>query len=124
MRAAVSFNVYFDYCQFFKEIEDGEIDEEYGYTGALEVLNQQVKKLINANKLTILYGGKRCKIRGNIKEYECGDIFDAFEPGGAHWNQVEIWCTLPGNPKKFDWDKLRVGVCPSWFEPIGKLFKN
>lgn len=122
MRAAICFNVFFDYGQFFKYIDEGEIDEEYGYKGAVEVLNQQVKELVDKEELTILYKHRRCAIRFPIKEYECGNI-EYSNDKGTYWNAVEIWCEFNCDKKDFYWEKLTVGKHPSWFVPIGKCIK-
>lgn len=122
MRACIVFNVYFDYGQFFKHIEEGEIDEEYGYKGALEVLNQHVKELVDKEELTILYKHRRCKIRLPIKEYECG-ILEESKERGPYWNAVEIWCEFNCNKDNFEWNKLTVGKHPDWFVPISKGIK-
>lgn len=81
MKAAICFNIFFDYGQFIKYIDEGEIDEEYGYKGAVEVLNQQVKELVEKEELTILYKHRRCDIRFPIKEYECGNLEDSKDKG-------------------------------------------
>lgn len=123
MRAAIVFNIFFDYGQFIKYVDEGEIDEEYDYKGALEVLNQQVKELVDKEELTILYNHRRCKIRLPIKEYECG-IIDESKERGPYWSQVEIWCESNHNVCDFYWEKLTVGKHPDWFVPVGKCIKQ
>lgn len=122
MRAAIVFNVFFDYGQFIKYIDEGEIDEEYGYKGAVEVLNRQVKELVDKEELTILYKHRRCAIRFPIKEYECGNLEDS-KDRGPYWNMVEIWCEFDCDKNDFRWEKLMVGKHPDWFVPIGKCIK-
>lgn len=123
MRAAIVFNVFFDYGQFIKYIDEGEIDEEYGYKGALEVLNQQVKELVDKEELTILYKHRRCAIRFPIKEYECGTL-EMSKEQGPYWSRVELWCESDKDSHDFHWDKLTVGKHPDWFVPVGKCIKS
>lgn len=126
MRAAIVFNIYKDFTPYLKYFEDeyGDKvwDEDYGYKRALKVLNQLVQDLVEKEQLTILYKNRRCKIRTNIKGYECGNIFSPDEYDGPQWNGVEIWCEFPCKGE-FDSSKLVVGRCPEGFQPTGRCWQ-
>ena len=53
MIAGIEFTAYQDYSQYLTE------ENDYEYDKALEVLNKQVKKLVENNELTFLYDEKR-----------------------------------------------------------------
>lgn len=124
VRACIVFDIYFDYGQYLKHIDEGEIDENYGYKGALEVLNQQVKQLVAEGQLTLLYRHKRGKIRFPIKEYECGILEYSKDKNEPYWASVEIWAVFEKGRKAFDFEKLTVGKHPKWFVPVSKYVKN
>lgn len=113
MIAKIEFSIYYDFCEYV-DLVDAEY-QEYTYSRAVVVLNEIVKKLIQKNKLTFLYKGKRVDIIPNIEEKDTGNIFGWGET--PMWEGVGISCNIDCEPNEFDSKKLRVGKCPDEFYP-------
>ena len=77
MIAGIEFTVYRDYSQYLSE------ENDYEYDKALEVLNEQVKKHVENNELTFLYGRKRVNPILPIEMSNTGNIFDEPKVGGS-----------------------------------------
>lgn len=95
-----------------------------GISKALEVLNEQLEKLVKRNKLTFLYNRRRVKPILPLKIWNCGNIFSTRHGEDVDiWEGVQIECEIDCDYKDFEWDKFTVGVCPDHYIPTGKFTK-
>ena len=92
MIAGIEFTVYQDYSQYLTE------ENDYEYDKALEVLNEQVKKLVENNELTFMYGRKRVNPILPIKMRDTGNIFDEDDYDGPNWEGIRINCVFYSSP--------------------------
>lgn len=111
MIAKIGFTVYDDFEQYLKE------ENDYEYNVALNVLNENLKHLVNKNKLSFTYKGKKVKILLPIEMYDTGNIFGKDDDEVPNWDGVDIPCEVDCDPSEFDSHKLRVSKCPDNFEP-------
>lgn len=122
MIAGIDFNVYQDFSEYITEAKP-DSRYEYDYSKALEVLNEQLEKLVKRNKLTLLYKRRRVKPILPLQIWECGNIFTKKDDGYNCWEGIRIQCELDCKYKDFEWDKFDVGVYPDYFKPTGKFTK-
>ena len=113
MEAGISFTIYGDYYKHVI-INGWEVD----YSKALQVLNDEVRELVESGKLAFKYGKKKVTIKLPITMNKVGNIFYPEDYGGAQWEGVDIWCEIEGvDADKFDSKKLAVLRSPVKFEP-------
>lgn len=111
MIAKIGFTVYQDYESYLKE------ENDYDYTEALNALNEHLKDLVDKNKLTFLYKGRRVKIILPLDMSCVGNIFGEEDYEGPNWDAVDIPCEINIDPRDFDSSKLRVNKCPCYMDP-------
>lgn len=111
MIAGIEFTVYRDYSQYLSE------ENDYEYDKALEVLNEQVKKHVENNELTFLYGRKRVNPILPIEMRNTGNIFDKDDYDGPNWEGIRINCEIDIDPAEFDHHKFKANKLPSDFDP-------
>ena len=125
MIAGIDFKIYQDFGEYITEAKsDSRYD--WDYSKALEVLNEQLEKLVKRNKLTFLYNRRRIKPILPLKIWNCGNIFSTKhdeEVDVDMWEGVQIECEIDCEYKDFEWNKFSVGVCPDHFMPTGKFTK-
>lgn len=122
MIAGIDFNIYQDFSEYITEAKP-DSRYEWDYSKALEVLNEQLEKLVKRNKLTLLYKRRRVKPILPLQIWECGNIFTKQDDGYNCWEGIRIQCELDCEYKDFEWDKFDVGVYPDYFKPTGKFTK-
>lgn len=114
MIAKIGFNIYQDYTQYLTE------DDDYDYGVALDVLNKELKELVDNNELTFTYDGKKVNIVLPLEMRNTGNIFGKNDDwiNGANWNDVDIPCEIDCDPHKFEAGKLRAEKHPCYYEPL------
>ena len=112
MVAKIDFTIYQNFEKYLKE------ENDYDYTEALNALNEQLKDLVEKNKITFLYKGRRVKIILPLDMSCVGNIFGEDDWEGPNWDGVSIPCEINCDPSEFDSGKLRVSKCPSGFDPV------
>ena len=123
MIAGIDFKIYQDFGEYITEAKsDSRYD--WDYSKALEILNEQLEKLVKGNKLTFLYNRRRVKPILPLEIWNCGNIFSTRHNEEVDmWEGVHIECEIDCEYKDFKWNKFSVGVCPDHFIPIGKFTK-
>jgi hypothetical protein len=111
MIAKISFTVYQNYEQYISE------ENDYEYDKALEVLNEELKDLVEKGILAYKYGGKPVEIKLPITMSEVGNIFGEEDYDGPNWDGVDIPCEINIDPRDFDSSKLKVVKRPYYMDP-------
>lgn len=114
MIARIGFNIYQDYTQYLTE------EDDFDYGVALDVLNKELKELVDNNELTFTYEGEKVNIVLPIEMRDTGNIFGENDDwiNGANWNAVDIPCEIDCDPHKFEPSKLRAVKHPYYYEPL------
>lgn len=112
MIAKIGFNIYQDYTQYLTE------DDDCDYDVALDVLNKELKELVDNNKLTFTYDGKKVNIVLPLEMRDTGNIFGENDDWMANWNGVDIPCEIDCDPHKFEPSMLRAEKHPCYYEPM------
>jgi hypothetical protein len=110
MIAKIGFNIYQDYTQHLTE------DDDYDYGVALDVLNKELKELVDKDELVFTYDGKQVEIVLPVEMHDTGNIFGEEDYDGPCWDGVDIPCEIDCDPYDFDSSKLRVKKCPYYFD--------
>lgn len=111
MIAKIGFTVYQNFEKYLKE------ENDYDYTEALNALNEQLKDLVEKNKITFLYKGRRVKIILPLDMRCVGNIFGKEDYDGPNWDAVDIPCEINIDPSDFDSSKLKVNKLPYYMVP-------
>lgn len=111
MVAKIDFTIYQNFEKYLKE------ENDYDYTEALNALNEQLKDLVEKNKITFLYKGRRVKIILPLDMSCVGNIFGEDDWEGPNWDGVSIPCEINISPDDFEPSKLRVNKCPCYMDP-------
>ena len=118
MDAGISFTIYGDYYKHVI-LSDWDVD----YSKALQVLNDEVKKLVDSGKLAFKYGNKKVTIKLPITFSNVGNIFFPEDYIGTCWEGVDIWCEIDGVSREdFDHKKLKVSKSPNRFSANGRIW--
>ena len=118
MRAGISFTIYGDYYKHV--VLDG---WDADYNKALQILNDEVKELVDSGKLAFKYGNKKVTIKMPITFSNVGNIFFPEDYDGPCWEGVDIYCDIKGvKAEDFDHKKLKVSKSPSRFIPKGRMW--
>ena len=113
MEAGISFTIYGDYYKHVV-IDGWDVD----YSKALQVLNDEVKELVDSGKLAFKYDNKKVTIKMPITFSNVGNIFFPEDYDGPCWESVDIWCEIEGvSEEDFDSKKLKVKKIPAKFAP-------
>ena len=118
MKTAISFRIYGDY---YKHVIYNGLFEDY--SKALQILNNEVKGLVDNGKLLIKYGNKKVTIELPITNNNVGNILSCEHDYDEEcWEDVAIWFEIDGvSDEEFDSNKLVIKRMPTTFEPLAIL---
>ena len=121
MKAGINFRIYGDY---YKHVIYNGWTDDYGlledYSKALQILNDEVKGLVDSGKLLIKYGNKKVTIELPITNNNVGNILSCEDDYDEEcWEDVAIGFEIDGvSDEEFDSNKLDIKEMPTTFEPL------